>query len=107
MIKVKYNRVYNRITVQGHAGSAPIGEDLVCSAASILVHTLDANVENMEVAGIATKRYSEIKEGFTKISCTPVRGFENVVKATFQSVCVGFEILADKFPEYISYKIMG
>lgn len=107
MIEVKYNRFYNRLTVHGHAGSAPVGEDLVCSAASILVHTLDANVENMERAGVINKSVTVIKDGFAKIDCIPARGFEKTVEATFQSVCVGFEILADKFPEFISYKIMG
>lgn len=107
MIKVKYNRFYNRVTVQGHAESAPKGEDLVCSAASILVHTLAANVAHMEEANIATQSMVDIKDGFAKISCMPIRGFENTVSSTFQSVCVGFEIMADKFPDYISFKIMG
>ena len=53
MINVRYHRFYNKLTVEGHADSAPKGEDLVCSAASILVHTLRANVENMVKSGIA------------------------------------------------------
>ncbi len=107
MIKVKYNRTYNRVIVLGHAESAPKGEDLVCSAASILIHTLAANVGHMEEAHICTKGMADIKEGFAKVSCKAVRGYENTVASTFQSVCVGFEILADKFPENISFKIWG
>ncbi len=107
MIKVKYNRTYNRVTVLGHAESAPKGEDLVCSAASILVHTLAANVGHMEHSGAATQCVAEIKEGFAKVSCRAVRGYEAVVASIFQAVCVGFEILADKYPENISFKILG
>ncbi len=107
MIKVKYNRTYNRVTVLGHAESAPKGEDLVCSAASILVHTLAANVGHMEEAHICTQGIAEIKEGFAKVSCKAVRGYEAVVASIFQAVCVGFEILADKYPENISFKILG
>ena len=107
MVKVKYHRFYNILTVEGHAGSAPKGEDLVCSAASILVHTLRANVENMEKAGIIAKPETEIRDGYAKIKCRAVRGNENTVAAVYQAVCVGFEILADKFPDYISFKILG
>lgn len=103
MIKVRYNRADNRVTVQGHAGAAPKGEDLICSAASILVHTLAANVGYMERSGAATQGVAEIKEGFAKVSCKAVRGYENTVASIFQAVCVGFEILADKYPENISF----
>jgi len=107
MIEVKYNRVYNCLKVKGHAGSAPAGEDLVCSAASILVHTLAANMGHLEQARFAVQGTADIQDGFAKISCKAVRGYESIVANTFQTVCVGFEILAQKFPEYISFKIMG
>lgn len=107
MIKVKYNRYLNRLTMDGHAGSAPIGHDLVCSAASILAHTLAANVEHMADAGMCLDVVQDIQEGKARISCKAVRGSERIVANTFQNVCVGFEILASKFPENISFKIMG
>lgn len=107
MIQVKYNRFYNKLTMNGHAGSAPIGHDLVCSAASILAHTLAANVGNMADAGMCRNVVNDIREGEARIGCTAVRGSERVVANTFQSVCVGFEILASKFPENISFKIIG
>lgn len=107
MIQVKYNRGLNRVTVHGHAMSAPMGEDLVCSAASILVHTLAANIGHMEQAGIVTDGKADIQEGAAKLSCRASRGYENIVSSAFQSVCVGFEILAEKFPEYLSFKILG
>lgn len=107
MIQVKYNRFYNKLTVNGHAGAGKKGEDLVCSAASILVHTLSANVGNMADAGIACNVVSDIQDGFATVSCRAIRGSERIVANTFQSVCVGFEILSSKFPEYISFKICG
>lgn len=107
MIKVKYNRYLNKLTVDGHAGSAPIGHDLVCSAASILAHTLAANVEHMADAGMCCNIVREIRDGTAKISCKAMRGSERIVANTFQNVCVGFEILASKFPENISFEIIG
>lgn len=105
MIQVNYKRSENMVTVEGHAGSAPKGEDLVCSAASVLVHTLHANVGYMEESGVAADAEAEIRDGYAKIQCKAVKGYERTVAATYQSVCVGFEILADKFPEYVSFKI--
>ena len=107
MIQVKYNRFYNKLTMTGHAGSAPRGHDLVCSAASILAHTLAANVENMEDAGMCCNVVREIQDGEARISCKAMRGSERIVANTFQNVCVGFEILASKFPQNISFKILG
>ena len=49
----------------------------------------------------------DIQDGKARISCKAVRGSERIVANTFQNVCVGFEILARKFPENISFKIMG
>ena len=62
MIEVKYNRYLNRLTMDGHAGSAPIGHDLVCSAASILAHTLAANVEHMADAGMCLDVVQDIQD---------------------------------------------
>lgn len=107
MITVKYNRAYNKLTVSGHAGAGKMGEDLVCSAASILVHTLSANAGYLQEAGLAEDASSEIREGYACIRCRAAKGCEAIVSRTYQSVCVGFEIMADKFPEYISYKILG
>ena len=47
MIQVIYYRQYNRVTVEGHAGSGPDGHDLVCSAVSALALTLAGNVSYM------------------------------------------------------------
>lgn len=107
MIHVKYNRFYNKLSMTGHAGAAPRGHDLVCSAASILAHTLAANVEHMADAGMCCNVVREIQDGEARISCKAMRGSERIVANTFQNVCVGFEILASKFPENISFKIIG
>ena len=48
MIHVTYYRQYNRVTVDGHAGSGPEGHDLVCSAVSALALTLAGNVAYMK-----------------------------------------------------------
>lgn len=40
-------RYKDRITIEGHSGYAPIGQDIVCAAVSVLVQTLIQSVENL------------------------------------------------------------
>ena len=107
MIEVIYYKEHNRLTVQGHARSDEYGRDLICASASILALTLSANVGHMEESGIVTGVTVRLDPGDAEISCNPRHKFRNVVKQTFQSVCVGFEIMADKYPDYISYTVRG
>lgn len=107
MIEVIYYKEHNRLTVQGHAKSDEYGRDLVCASASILAVTLGCNVGHLEEGGVVTDVSVRLDPGNAEISCKPKTRFRNVVKQTFQSVCVGFEILASKYPEYISFTVRG
>lgn len=107
MIEVTYDRVHDRLTVVGHARSAEPGRDLICAACSILALTLAANVEQMEKGGCAVDTVYVLGEGNAEISCRPRPRFRAVVKQTFQSVCIGFEILAGKYPDYITFAVRG
>ena len=107
MIRVTYYRQYNRVTVEGHAGSGPKGHDLICAAVSALALTLAGNVSYMEtqeaVYGVVTK----LEEGNAEIQCTPYRRYKDSVAQIFRSICVGFELLATKYPENIFYEVRG
>ena len=105
MIQVIYYRGYNRVTVTGHAHSAEPGHDLVCASASMLAYTLAANVANMADAGQVRQPIIKNNEGDTEISCNPRHNLKNTVTLVFDSICIGFELLAHDYPEYISYEI--
>ena len=105
MIQVVYHRNFNRLTVTGHAGAAEPGHDLVCASASMLAYTLAANVANMADAGQVREPIIRNNEGDTEISCNPRHNLKASVTLVFDSVCVGFELLAHDYPEYVSYKI--
>lgn len=107
MIEVIYYREHNRLTVKGHANSNEYGRDLICSACSILALTLGANVGHMDDIGAVTDVTAVIEEGNAEIACRPRTKYTQSVKQAFISVCVGFEILASKFPDYISYEVRG
>lgn len=105
MIKAVYYRKYNRLTVSGHAGSGELGHDLVCASASVLAYTLAANVANMADHGQVRQPLIRMEEGDTEISCSPRHNLKASVTLVFDSVCVGYELLAHDHPQYVSYEI--
>ena len=107
MIQVTYYRQYNRVTVEGHAGSGPEGHDLVCASASALALTLAGNVSYMEAQEAVRNVVIDLKEGNAEIQCTAYRRYKDSVEQIYRAVCVGFELLATKYPENISYSVRG
>ena len=105
MIQATYYRKYNRLTVTGHAGAAKPGHDLVCASASMLAYTLAANVANMADNEQVRQPVIKNNDGDTEISCTPRHNLKTSVTLVFDSVCVGFELLAHDYPEFVKYEI--
>lgn len=79
------------VTLEGHACSDVYGKDLVCAAVSALALTLAANVEGKENAEVS------LKPGNSRIQCTPDAA------GVFDCICKGFQLLAEKFPEYVCF----
>ena len=104
MINVVYHRRFNRVTVKGHAGSGPEGHDLVCASVSALALTLAGNVSYMRAQDAVCNEILKLEEGNAEIQCTPYRRYKDSVEQVFRSICVGFELLATKYPENISYE---
>ena len=107
MIEVIYYREHNRLTVKGHAQSNEYGKDLVCAGVSALALTMAANVGNMASKDYVTAYTTRLEPGDAEISCNPRTRYRESVRQVFMSVCVGFEILADQYPDYISYSVRG
>lgn len=107
MIRVIYYRQYNRVTVEGHAGAGPEGHDLVCASVSALALTLAGNVSYMEAQEAVHSVIINLDSGNAEIQCTPYRRYTDSVQQIFRAICVGFELLATKYPENISYSVRG
>lgn len=107
MIKVVYHRQYNTLSVEGHAQSGEPGHDLVCAAASALAYTLAGNVANMADHGQVRETELQMESGQARVSCRPVNRFKATVTLVFDSVCLGFELLAANYSQYISYENLG
>lgn len=107
MIQVTYYRQFNRVTVEGHAGSGPEGHDLVCAAVSSLALALAGNVSYMQTQGAVYAVTIDLKEGNAEIQCTPYRRYRDSVAQIYRAICVGFELLSTKYPQNISYEVRG
>ena len=107
MITVVYRPKYNSLTMEGHAYSGEPGRDLVCSAASMLAHTLLANVRCLEAQGAVRDVAVEWKEGNAFIRCTPTSRMKHTVPLVYRSIIVGFELLAHDYPANISFTVIG
>ena len=105
MIHVVYYRSDIRLTVQGHAHSAEPGHDLVCAGVSALAYTLAANVFDMKDNRLLKDVIVKLEPGDAEICCIAKNRYKGIVGRIFQAVCVGFEMLAESNPEYISYEI--
>ena len=90
MIKVTCESQAYRITVEGHSGSAPKGEDLVCAAVSIITLTLGEMVLT-----VCRDREVELREGYARI-----RGTKEATQY-FDFARTAFKALAAEYPEYV------
>ena len=107
MIEVTYHRKYSRLTVKGHAMTAPKGEDLVCAAASILARTLAANAAQFNSEGMLKSCHIRLDDGDAEITAEPRNRYRAAVQMALEAVIVGFEILAQGAPGVVEYTIMG
>ena len=107
MIAVTYLRNQHKLTIAGHACSGEPGHDLVCASASILAYTLAASVANMSAAKQVRGAKIHLEEGAGVISCKPVRRFNAPVTLIFDTLCAGYELLANNYPDNVSYEVQG
>lgn len=91
MIQVIYDRENTAVEVRGHANWAAPGEDLVCAGVTTLVLTLQNYV-------FTWGGYCRKESGLALIRC-PAAGSEGMV-----AICGGFRMLADLFPQYVSFR---
>lgn len=112
MIKVKF-RTHDatrhlQLTVEGHAGSNVIGQDLVCASASILTYTVAQIVSAMEQDGELEEALIETNEGDARIRirCKTEEAYKEAVH-TFFVAETGYKLLEHNFPQYVELQTVG
>lgn len=107
MIEVVYHRDYYRVTVKGHANFDERGKDPVCAGASVLLHTMAAAVTNIAADKKVHHPTIRTEKGDGEVSCIPHNRYRAAVRLMFDTVCGGFELMAQSYPAHIHYEIRG
>lgn len=112
MIKATFTYIKDAETiamsVEGHAGQAEKGQDLICSAASILAYTTAKYVQYVEkLEGFLMKPRIEIEDGHMLIEVVPTENYIAEVLNAFFVAEVGYSLLAQNYPQYVELKPFG
>lgn len=106
MTKAKMNWKHMTLELDGHAGSAPYGKDIVCAAISILTQSLVNALADLQVqynmAGIDWSGSAE--EGKLKIRARVCWANLSLVRGYFEVTVTGLRMIAEKYPEYINFE---
>ena len=94
MINVTFTEEGEKLSLrlEGHAGYAEHGNDIVCASASILAYTLASFVKGVENSIV------DLTSGDTTIECET--SDEAVAKAYLHTKR-GYELLAFNYPQYV------
>lgn len=97
------------VKVEGHAGSAPRGEDIVCAAASILTYTIAQSLNYMHSEGKLQKKPNiKISDtGDAVITAKPKEEHYAEALHCYFIAQVGFHLLEHNFPEYVTLEAFG
>lgn len=112
MVKVEFftNKESGSITLKlsGHAGQANKGEDIVCSACSILAYTVAQTIQFMyEEGNLQKKPHLKLQEGDTIIVAKPKKESYTEALHAFFVVQVGYHLLAHNYPQYVTLSSFG
>lgn len=87
------------IKVEGHAGYAEEGKDIVCSAVSTLVQTLASSLRGM---GSCLASYGEtMHNGKAWIKCTPRECSRESVDTIYKTIITGLKGVAKAYPDHV------
>ena len=110
MVSVEFTSKGNKLSLklQGHAGQAELGRDIVCSACTILAYTTAQVVKNeSETGGLEATPKIDFDNGNATIICKPTRDRFEAVYNAFAVVQTGFSLLAHNFPQNVELKMFG
>ena len=94
------------LSVNGHAGQAEYGKDIVCSSVSILTYTIAQCMEIMfEHHKLKKKPSILLDSGDAEIVVKPKTEHYAEALKTYFDIQVGFALLAKTYPQYVELKM--
>ena len=90
------------MTIKGHADSAPKGEDIICSAATMLAYTVAQAVQFLHEQGKLKKKPKiRITDGEATIIATPTEeAYAETLHAYWVALC-GIHVLQHNYPQNV------
>ena len=106
MTKAKMDWKHMTLELDGHAGSAPYGKDIVCAAISILTQSLVNALADLQVKeGMTAVHWrGSAEEGKLRIQADVCWANLSLVRGYFMVAVTGLRMIADKYPEYIKFE---
>ncbi len=105
MIKVTFAESGNKLSLrlEGHAGYAEHGKDIICASASILAYTLASIVDSFDVV----EPIIDLTSGDTTIECQ-CRDDDTYVKVAnaFHYTQIGYALLEQNYPQYVRLNVL-
>ncbi len=105
MIEITFNEKTLELSVSGHAEHGNKGEDIVCSAVSILFYTLAESLTDAKEMLVQNPRI-EMEDGNGTISCVPKGMYEANVTLIYWTVLNGFNLLAENYEKNINLVVI-
>lgn len=112
MIDIRFSESANNgilsLKIKGHAGQAPIGQDIVCASVSILAYTVAQTLLFMYEEGrLHEEPVVDMESGDVLIVCRPKDDYYGEALHTFFVAKVGCTLLAQNYPQYVDVKMFG
>lgn len=102
MTKARMDWKHMVLELDGHAGYAPAGQDIVCAAISILSQALANALAEIDMKyGMARMECCMQEKGKMKISAQVCWANLSMIRGCFEVAVTGLRLLAEKYPDYI------
>lgn len=96
------------LTVTGHAGQAPAGQDIICSSATILMYTVAQMAQYMYSRDkLKKKPHITMGDGDASITVKPKDAYYGEALHTFFVAQVGYSLLAHNYPQFVELTMFG
>ena len=106
MINITFNPSSYELKVEGHADFGKKGEDIVCSAVSILFYTLAQALYDSQEMLIEHPIVDEA-DGNGHISCRPKKEYEGNIARSYWTILNGFQLIADTYKDNVKFSVLG
>lgn len=96
------------LTVNGHAGQAAAGQDIICSSASILMYTVAQMAQYMYSRHqLKKKPHIVMNDGNASITVKPKEEHYGEALHAYFVAQVGYSLLAHNYPQYVDLTMFG